>query len=338
MLFSELMNKLLYYDVVVSVKSIIAIIITYFLSLLLALDSTKFNIESFKFQYSECMTIIAVVSLVAYFVNIIAPSVKYYFPALISSKNNIGRFLLFSTVSDFSSGGMQRNQGIFWEPGAYQLFLNLAVLFELSNSSRKLKSARIILFLVSILTTFSSTGIIVAVLMIILWRARVKGVFSYRKAFLLLAFVIIIGYIVLPQLSGYWRYTLVVKMKNFLSYRSGSDMLFGSERAASIIYPIRYWLRNPLFGIGTVGYERMKNDIVGFVSACTPVNFLVKYGLIYAIIMYNGLRLFFKKMFPNKYEFLYVSIILILMTSTESVQNHVLVLYMCWRGYIETNG
>lgn len=61
-------------------------------------------------------------------------------------------------------GGIQyRNCGMFWEPGGYQIYLNLALLFvicrpELFCKQKKELIKYIILFSVTILTTLSTTG------------------------------------------------------------------------------------------------------------------------------------------------------------------------------------
>ena len=49
-----------------------------------------------------------------------------------------------------------RNGGMFWEPGAFQIFINLALLIELLKN---LPRGRVILvYVITIITTFSTTG------------------------------------------------------------------------------------------------------------------------------------------------------------------------------------
>lgn len=60
-----------------------------------------------------------------------------------------------------------RNSGLFWEPGAYQIFINLAFYFQILNRSNSIKN--IIIFGITILTCSSTMGIAVYALLLIVY-------------------------------------------------------------------------------------------------------------------------------------------------------------------------
>lgn len=59
--------------------------------------------------------------------------------------------------------GVKRNYGIFWEPGVYQIYLNLALCMVLFNSGQSIKNknCKILVLAASVISTFSSTGYLV---------------------------------------------------------------------------------------------------------------------------------------------------------------------------------
>ena len=68
-----------------------------------------------------------------------------------------------------------RNSGIFWEPGVWQIYLNLALLIYLLKEGEKKKGV-IALYIIAVMTTFSTTG------WILLFGIIVYGGFVYRKS------------------------------------------------------------------------------------------------------------------------------------------------------------
>lgn len=59
-------------------------------------------------------------------------------------------------------GSYYRNQSIFWESGAFQAFLNLALFLELYIVKRPIKKAYVVVYLITLLLTKSTTGYVLA--------------------------------------------------------------------------------------------------------------------------------------------------------------------------------
>ncbi|WP_205450076.1 O-antigen ligase family protein [Clostridium botulinum] len=81
-----------------------------------------------------------------------------------------------------------RNSGMFWEPGAYQIFLNLALIFMLDMGLYgKRDKIKIIILIITILTTKSTTGYIV--LLIILsnyFYINIKFKYKFSKSLIVI--------------------------------------------------------------------------------------------------------------------------------------------------------
>lgn len=254
----------------------ITLLILPVLSLLIAClfyNSVDRNI--FKESYISCMTIIAIVSVVSIVIYIIIPSLIEVLPVLRNSKGRIGYFGIFTVVSDFLMTGSHRNQGIFWEPGAFQAFLSLAYIFELSNV--KQRKWVLISILIAMFSTLSTTGIIVAVLLITFTLSRQRGKTSVIKALCAVIILIAAVYYVVPRLTGFLEYTLVRKIELILNYQAGTSNA-ASSRMDSILYPLKELFTVAPWGIGRAGYIEIGQKVGHTMFTCTPVNWIVRYG------------------------------------------------------------
>lgn len=92
-----------------------------------------------------------------------------------------GGFSIF-TGHPFNVFGLQiyRLSGIFWEPGIYQIFLNIALYYWFFCCSQKNKIP-LILLLINLFLTFSTTGYCIFVMIAVLWVSRNKIVAKKYK-------------------------------------------------------------------------------------------------------------------------------------------------------------
>lgn len=71
-------------------------------------------------------------------------------------------FILFAINSEYYAQSIMRNSGIFWEPGAFQFFINMALLLGVIYS--RLDRTTVAILLITLATTQSTTGYLVALL------------------------------------------------------------------------------------------------------------------------------------------------------------------------------
>lgn len=116
--------------------------------------------------YLYIIAVIGVLSIIFYFIGLFVPEfIREYVPA-VEVWGGYSRVTPFYTYSFYT---FDRNNGIWWEPGAYQCFLNLAI-FLLTRIQFHKKSISIWLFLiffVCLITTFSTNGYFIFLLVLI---------------------------------------------------------------------------------------------------------------------------------------------------------------------------
>ncbi len=327
---TEYVTSFLYQGETFPLKLLAMTLISLALALWLA---NRMDTETFKKGLVSCMIVISGVSIASYLVYQIVPSVFNLFPALVNTSGRVGRFAVFTIVSDFSMTGAQRNQGIFWEPGAFQMFLVLAYIFELSSKKQKTRNWVLALFLAAVITTRSTTGIIVGAFLFIYTISRYRGKMNALKVMAAMLCATVAVFFVLPRLTGFWEYTLVRKLSMVMQYRPGiSDQ--ASSRMDSVVYPLWEFLKSPVLGIGTSGYESISEQVGHSMFTCTPVNWLAEYGIFYGVALFYGLWKFFRNCICARFDAIILFFIFLLSISTEAFEMNIILLAMCFWGYM----
>jgi hypothetical protein len=137
----------------------LALVISFYLTFITA-NAVPF--EQFKNIFNKIVLFFAFVSLIFFFLQPLL-SEHYSNSTIITNNDTAHYYNLWIWVSHLDA--KDRNFGVFWEPGAYQVFLNLALLFILtSNIKNSRKALECSVLTVAILTTYSTTGYISCVL------------------------------------------------------------------------------------------------------------------------------------------------------------------------------
>lgn len=126
-----------------------------------------------------------------------------------------------------------RPDGLCWEPGIWQLFLNLNILFALYE---KRSNKNIFLAVIASLSVFSTTGIIIMAFVILIYFITLIKKNTIRK--LLIPIIIIIV-----------SYPLL--MQNLNEKINGQYMGSGMTRFADIFTGVNLLIANPIFGAKT---------------------------------------------------------------------------------------
>ena len=96
----------------------IYIVIAFFVSQILK--------EDFNVIYVKLFYFLSVFSLVMAGVYLVFPTIIRLLPTISNEYGLTAHTALFSTITSFGNMAFPRNQGVFWEPGAYQTFVNVA--------------------------------------------------------------------------------------------------------------------------------------------------------------------------------------------------------------------
>jgi len=166
-----------------------------------------------------------------------------------SASINMGIFTIIDpelSQSDFT--WFVRNSGFAWEPGAFACFIIVAIMCNIFRTNFSLKGNRILwLFIFTLITTQSTTGLITFIFMIILWLLLQE---KYNYAILLIPTIMVL--VNLP----FVRDKLIEEYHN-MKYvnlnKMTSDSGYALGRLMSLKLDWKEFLRHPLLGLG--GYS-----------------------------------------------------------------------------------
>ena len=165
---------------------------------------------------------------------------------LTDDKIGISRFLLFFAPNS-SYLGIHRAQGLFWEPGVLQIYLNI-FLFILLSINQKKEWFFILITSFLILATLSTTGFIIFSIMIIYFFSGV----ILRKPIFLIIFLL-----VSPLFYSYYNFTKIILNDKFDGDRVGSY----EARRFDALNSLNIVLDNPLgIGFSHVKYQEIARD------------------------------------------------------------------------------
>ena len=304
--------------------------IAVFLQLLMAAEFAEiYGFERFKKLYVKIISVFAVVSLIGYAITVLRPTVMLLFPktdgeASLDYYNAI--IHVFASARGYSRFvPFLRNSGIFWEPGAYQAFLNLGILFfldDLNPDDLNRKSLfGFFCMILAVLTTFSTTGYI---LLFILLLSYIKKTSFLWKRNTVIFIAVIIGFalfLVFINKRGLGFDFMGQKITDEIS-----DKTYGSRLDLSDISII---VERPLGFLG-ISFETFSGQYGG--AANSILNTAICLGLPFTVILIFWYCCFASKCFEGKS--LVAIVFLTAVFLTESLIWRPVFLILAWYGAI----
>ena len=110
----------------------------------------------FREKYLRIIYIICIVSLVCWACGLFGIAIWNFLP---SSGEGQYRTLFFHAFDMFKGTISERNNGPFWEPGVFQIYINIACILLLFDN-QKINKKVLAVYLLTLLTTISTTGYI----------------------------------------------------------------------------------------------------------------------------------------------------------------------------------
>ena len=126
--------------------------------------SEKFQLKALAYIYIKILSAIAIISLITFLLYPLISKIKFL---PIISNGGMDMLCLGLTNISISIGAFFRNWGPFWEPGVYQAYLIIALIFSIKYLEKNIRY--IVLFSITIITTFSTTGYICLILLGAYW-------------------------------------------------------------------------------------------------------------------------------------------------------------------------
>lgn len=198
------------------------------------------SFKKFVRYYNNTFIFISIFSLILYVFAIFSKEANL-FTAMFSNKNGI-LYYSYSDLFFFVNKGVPRNYGPFWEPGIYSLFLLVGIVFEILFIDKP-RWFFVIVYGVSLLTTFSTSGIILAIFVAPLFftKSNNKKIFYISLA---VTFVLIFVFVLLGQPTFNIPFFSTVFSKLF----SSAGLVSFTTRLLSPLYGL--YLGMASFGIG----------------------------------------------------------------------------------------
>ena len=213
---------------------------------------------------------------------------------------------IFFTIN---GDGALRNSGFMWEPKGFASFIVVATIFRLLLNNLVFFDKKIIVFILAIVSTFSTTGILSLFLIMIFY-------FINKKAIVLLfAFpiFIILSYNVFFKSEIFYKkilYEISLKdeYKMLLTKDDFESDVYSLGRTGSLLVDFNDFIKRPIFGYGFTRENRTQSSYVKLVRVNGFSDLLAIYGL-GIILFFNRYYIFLKLLNTKKYKFL--SIILL---------------------------
>jgi len=141
--------------------------------------------NNFTNMYFKLIYILSIISIIGFMYN------RFFgiFPGI--PMTDISQSLILYNQVGF----LDRNSGMYWEPGAWQGYINLSLLLVMNNPNFIKKNVfPILIIIISLILTFSTTGYIVFFSIVLFYLLNnTKRIIS--KVFFLFVFILISGYI-----------------------------------------------------------------------------------------------------------------------------------------------
>lgn len=316
------------------IKRTIIFLIGYISALIIVLSVSTVNYMSI---YIKVLRSLIVFSLVINFLEIIQIHAYNFLPNITL---NDSHFMFLTNIRNY--GSQIRNSSIFWEPGAFQTFLVISYIFEL-----KIKNKNHVLFrwliIISLFTTLSTTGIICAFILLMCQIMEnedgLKNSSTLKRFLLILIIALVIVLVGLHYFSDRLDYLISrnITIKLRLLFSDSTQDASSTVRRDSIFYPIKMFLSNPLFGVGTTGLSKI-SDIVGHTMlTCTWLNWFAKSGVVYGLFMVVGLWRFITFGFKTKIIRILTFIAIILSISSENYIDNPTIIVLSLYGFVIQN-
>ena len=243
--------------------------------------------ESFKKIYVRMMLFIALFSLVTLFLWLVFPAVIRLLPTVIK-ESTVHYNAVFSIIS--SSTYSTRNYGMFWEPGAFAIFLNIAFLFEMTD--RKQSLWKMMIFATAIVSTLSTLGIICLANLVAVYLFNNKGgIRNYKRNRAVLLLASIAAGIYLLCYNEEFVFHVFGKLTDTDKGLNSST----ATRINAIIYPFKAFASSPLIGIGYNDFLKLSSEYCSDMPTCTFLNWLAIYGIFGLPFCIGCIRFFLKK-------------------------------------------
>lgn len=278
--------------------------------------SSSIKIDEFKKCYINILFVLSAMSLPLFYTLQVFPSVR--FPFMQSGMIQSAHFIYAPYHTWGWTDVFSRNAGVFWEPGAFQAFINLALIMLLMDYDLKKILSReyrknnifIIIFIITILSTKSTTGYIICLLAVLykLFQIFYK---RFNKKTLIIITAIVIVFV-----------GILITNSKVISGKFSNNNISYNIRKQDIIGSMKMIIEKPITGFGYLSNEGAKKAIsYGNISNSNGMltffyMFGIPAGIAYFIAYYYGIKNLTNN---NIFDTLFLLAVMAIMFSSEDI-------------------
>lgn len=303
--------------------------------------TNKISFNMFIKKYDDILYFLSIISLLFFLTATFFTDIVRYLP-IVQNVLEVQYYNGFFCVLDAQRlelpwGGF-RNYGIFREPGVFQSYLIIGLLFQVCclNNWKK-----IFVYVLTLLSTYSTTGYIALGLLIIFLWVHMDRNLIYKMVVLLFVIIVTLFAINYQSLFSAGFSHVFYKLRDF-SFSPGyvSTARKGNiYRSASIVLCANIFVDHLIFGAGkTEVYNQIKSlsqEWYG-ISLRFPTDTFVynfaKYGLIYGTIWLVSFYRLSKKLGKNTIERFIIFAIFMITLNTENYTYSFFIHTLFWLG------
>ncbi len=300
-----------------------------FLYLLCYQIVTKLDFGIFQKSFCKVAYFLSIYSVGFYILQNLVGTIGPSFSFMSSEE---GRQYATNLIYTYLTENSFRNCGVYHEPGVFQIYLNIALLFYYNIHKEIVIDKVVFVYVFAILTTVSAAGIAITALIVLLQYMLLS-----KKSLSSTILMMVVFSIGLLGISIFFD-QIFSKISDSPTERAGSFF----ARYYSLFIPMRIFWDHPAFGCGASNFtdilDLYETDSgltlsAGLVTNTITVNFATSgliIGFLYTIGFYKGIeRICFN--FKQKFFFVAFSFLLI---SSENITytllfNYLLILGLC---------
>lgn len=231
-----------------------------------------------------------------------------------------------------------RNYGIFREPGVFQMFLMLSLLFYTYYGGR-IKIYRLVIYLIALGLTYSTTGYIAAGIFLILYLVKYSRKNSEKRTKQVMVVLIIAGLVFLSLTTNLLSRDGIIFNK-FTNMRRHTTI----ARFASVFTNIEMWFNSPILGNGLTYvndyFPRLCLVRYGYASPDNTNTLLCElstFGLLYTTIFVIGYSCLLKRFSKRKIEQALIGTILLVLMFGEKLTFSPIIYILMFYGFSSGN-
>lgn len=283
---------------ILNTETILKFILSFYLGQLIK------NKDTFFRELEKIIFILSVISLAFFTIQLLTSELLYKLPSI-----KIGRIqsvYIQNFILNKEGIFLKRNSGIAWEPGAFQLLVNIGLFLNLKREE-KLLSYKNLIYTITILTTVSTVGILVLIIQILSFiKNLINKKTIFRGIFAILVFGIVI-YIDFNLEKGLINQHIIKKIN--LKNKNESTL----ERKYHFEMDIESFKKNIFLGRGIINYQRDRDNQI---SSNSYTRILATYGTIFFSIYIVNLIIGIRNSIQKNWN---IFLVIVLFTFTNEI-------------------